>query len=519
MMSQSVEIKKLPVNTILSEIATYYKDSTLFVYRNKPFYKTRSEFYDVYKIKVDKGEVFSKFQVLNNTLNTKYNEGPVSFDETNHLVYVTRNRYNVKEMVEGGFSENPLEIDIYKEHKDIFTFTEKFKYNNKDYSVGHACFSPLTKRLYFSAKGKKTIGGTDLFFCTVKDNGDFGPVVSLGEKINTREDELFVSVNKGVMFFSTKGLSKRGPKNLDIYYIKEIDLLKNKRPESLGEPFNSKQDDFGIVFIDGQQGYLTSNRDNRQNYNHDIYYFNLGKPIEGDKEFDLLLTIDDPKKLKRLSSSNFKIIDTLTKKSLIKKITEEGIIVERPNENTAYKIVFNESLSFIDVEITPFTRKNNQILIIDSLNIKEKTIVIKNDTTKLLSSVDEMKEWFKENELNNYSLASFALNNIYFDYDKASISKLSSEVLNTLAEYLQINKVIKLKIFAHSDSRGNADYNLKLSDKRAQSVYKYLVEKGISNERFLEIKGLGESQLLETCEVCTQGQHERNRRVEFSIEK
>lgn len=523
------KVEKLSINTILSEITTQVKGDYLYVYRNKPFYKTHSEYYDLYKIKVDKEKVLSRFKKLDNDLNTRFNEGPVSFDKKNKLVYVTRNVYTKAQLKLKRLAENPLEIDIYNEVGDTFLFKKKFVHNDSTTSVGHACYSELTHRLYFSSKmkGRKGLrprGGSDLYYCDVLPNGEYGEPINLGKKINTRKDELFTMVNRGVLFFSTAGFQRGSRKDLDIYYITEMGLLKGQKPKKLDMPVNSLQDDFGITFIDGQRGYFSSNRGNKQDYNHDIYYFDLGEPIVGDDEFSLLLATQDERR-KKLTNSNFKVVNHKTRHELEKFVVEEGIIIEHLRENEKYDILFDETLNLVDVEIGPYTKANPaDVFLKDSIDLRDKVPVIVEvvDSTSLLSTIEEMQDWFSKNEEkikndSSSSTSSFALSNIYFEYDKAAISPKSSEILTTLAEYLKLNTKIKLKIFAHSDSRGDAGYNLLLSDKRANSVYQFLVDKGVTSERVIEKKGLGETQLIETCTECTEEQHERNRRVEFAI--
>jgi outer membrane protein OmpA-like peptidoglycan-associated protein len=508
--SNKYELIKLPINTALSEIATQVRGDYLYVYRNKPFYRVRSEYYDLYKINVNKEEVLSRFTKLDNDLNTRFNEGPVSFDDENKKVYVTRNVYTKKEMITKDLSENPLEIDIYEEVNDTFIFKRKFKYNDKNISIGHASYSELTHRLYFSANMKDSRGGADLYFCEVLSNGDYGPVVNLGKKINTKKDELFTMANNGVLFFSTSGFNKRETENLDIFYIREIDIARKREPKKLDFPFNSKQDDFGITFIDGQQGYLTSNRNNSRDYNHDIYYFNLGNPIIGDDEFDLELTIKGENKTK-LRYNNFKIIDKKTKQELKKTIVNGNVLIEQPKENNLYQVLFDESLNFKNAEIGPYTRIKREILLSDILELENKDIPIEitKDTIVLLSL----------EQINKDSIlpSSFALNDIYFEYSEFKVSDKSSEILNSLANYLSSHKKLKLKIYAHTDSRGNDQYNLTLSNKRANSVFLFLVSKGITSKRIIECKGLGETQLLEECIKCSKEQHQKNRRVEFIL--
>ena len=96
--------------------------------------------------------------------------------------------------------------------------------------------------------------------------------------------------------------------------------------------------------------------------------------------------------------------------------------------------------------------------------------------------------------------------------------------MDKLVEFLELNNNIAIEIRSHTDSRGNEDYNLKLSDKRAASVVKYLVAHGINSVR-LESRGMGETDPLEDCsqnpdcgteEVRNECDcHQKNRRTAF----
>jgi len=102
--------------------------------------------------------------------------------------------------------------------------------------------------------------------------------------------------------------------------------------------------------------------------------------------------------------------------------------------------------------------------------------------------------------------------NILFDFDKSNIKPESYPVLDEVAEYLKANPKVKMEIQGHTDGKGKAAYNLKLSDRRAESVKKYLVDKGIAADR-LETKGYGLTKPVAPND--TEENRARNRRVEF----
>ncbi len=115
---------------------------------------------------------------------------------------------------------------------------------------------------------------------------------------------------------------------------------------------------------------------------------------------------------------------------------------------------------------------------------------------------------------------TFEIENIYYDFDKANIRKDAASELDKLTNILRDNQHVLLELGAHTDSRGNDEYNLKLSNERAKAAVKYLTAKnGISDQR-LTWKGYGESQLLNECVngvECDENSHQRNRRTELKI--
>jgi len=110
-----------------------------------------------------------------------------------------------------------------------------------------------------------------------------------------------------------------------------------------------------------------------------------------------------------------------------------------------------------------------------------------------------------------------AVENIYFDYDKADIKRESFIALNKVLVVLKTNENMKIEINAHTDSQGKSDYNTKLSGARAEAAKQYLIENGINSNRLIA-RGFGETQPLIDCgDKCTEEEYQSNRRIEFII--
>lgn len=115
--------------------------------------------------------------------------------------------------------------------------------------------------------------------------------------------------------------------------------------------------------------------------------------------------------------------------------------------------------------------------------------------------------------------AAFVLKNILYDFDKSNIRSDAALVLDNVVSIMKQNPSLKIELSSHTDSRGNDDYNLKLSQRRADAAVAYIVSKEISRSR-LQAKGYGESRLVNDCGNgvdCSEEQHQENRRTEIKV--
>ena len=122
------------------------------------------------------------------------------------------------------------------------------------------------------------------------------------------------------------------------------------------------------------------------------------------------------------------------------------------------------------------------------------------------------KEKFEVNNIKKNE--PITLENIFFDFDKATLKSASFTELNKLFTFLQKNPSLKIKIQGHTDNRGNDNYNLRLSTDRAAAVFYFLKEKGIAVNR-LSYVGYGESRPIASNE--NDEGRDKNRRVEFMV--
>jgi outer membrane protein OmpA-like peptidoglycan-associated protein/tetratricopeptide (TPR) repeat protein len=113
------------------------------------------------------------------------------------------------------------------------------------------------------------------------------------------------------------------------------------------------------------------------------------------------------------------------------------------------------------------------------------------------------------------------IENIYYDYGSADLLDAARVILDKVIQVMKQDPDITIELDSHTDSRGTDEFNMTLSQKRAQTAVDYMASKGIDKKR-LSGKGFGESKLLNKCKdgvECNEDEHAQNRRVEFKITK
>jgi len=219
-------------------------------------------FLNLYMADRDEEGRLSNTTKLSGDINTKFHESSAVFTKDGNTVYFTRNNF-----VEGKKrrdSDRNIRLKVFKATKlgdNFWTNVVELPFNSDSYSVAHPALSPDEKRLYFSSDMPGTMGMSDLWYVDILGDNRYGTPVNLGAGINTEARESFPFISKqNVLYFSTDGRAGLG--GLDIFYTA---LDQEGMPTviyALGKPVNSNKDDFGfIIDEDTNMGYLSSNRD------------------------------------------------------------------------------------------------------------------------------------------------------------------------------------------------------------------------------------------------------------------
>jgi outer membrane protein OmpA-like peptidoglycan-associated protein/tetratricopeptide (TPR) repeat protein len=437
-------------------------------------------------------------------INTDYHNGPAAFSPTGDTIYFTRvNRLKKRIKIKANNPMNWFNFrgSKYINHNELYYSVKtpngwstpvSFPFNNPlKYSVGHPAASPDGNILYFASDMPGGFGGSDLYFCERIDSGGWSDPVNLGERINTSENESFPTVRKdGTLFFSSDGLQGFG--GLDIFAALGS---KNEweEPENLKSPYNSPQDDFGILFYDDlTSGFISSGRDS-ENGKDNIFKFDFQKPPQ---QFILAGLVINPDN-QPLSGAIIDIQESLSNKKIIDDVFTDA----------AGKF-------FIPIE------KNDYLAVASKNHYKENTFFLESemfsqDTIYITLMLEPQQVY----TANTSEIKEFQANNIYFDLNKHFIREDASIELDKIAVVMLDNDDIRVELSAHCDCRAGDEYNMLLSQRRAKSTVDYLVKKGIDKGNITAI-AYGKTKLINKCIIgieCSEEEHQENRRVEIKL--
>ena len=215
--------------------------------------KTGETFYELFYSELDPNGLPLKPQEFSTELNSQVHEGPVSFNRRGDQIFFTRS--NTKDGKTRADSEGRIGLKIYEAQRGYFDWEniKELPFNDNEFTCMHPSVSPDSKKLFFTSNMPGGYGGFDLYF--VERIGESWSIpINLGPDINTSKNEVFPFIHEsGVLFFTSDGHSGMG--GLDLFMI-DLSGRRWGRVINLGEPFNSEEDDLGIVLTPGgTRGY------------------------------------------------------------------------------------------------------------------------------------------------------------------------------------------------------------------------------------------------------------------------
>ena len=403
---------------------------------------TGSKAADIFMAQKDDKGKWGKPQAIDSELNSAFDEGVCCFSPDGRTMYLTQcktdaNYPRYATIVASSRSDatwsKPTEITI---SKDTLT------------SFAHPAVSPDGEWLYFVSDMPGGLGGYDIWRCRLFGNNEVGTIENLGPLVNTAGDEKFPAFRpNGDFYFSSDGHPGMG--GLDIYILKKG----ARNLEYPVAPLNSQGDDFGMTF-EGRynRGYFSSNRGDTRGYDH-IYSFYNPEIVQTVKGW--VYEQDGYE----LTAAQVYMVG---------------------NDGTNLKLSVRGDGSFTQ-EIKPG---------VDYVFLGTCKGFLNHQEQLRVEPVTKSEEYVLQFPLANIS-APVLIENIFYDFDKATLRPESQTALDELVNLLNENPNITIELSAHTDYKGSDQYNERLSQRRAESVVNYLIAHGIASDR-LTPKGYGE---------------------------
>jgi len=452
---------------------------------------------------------------FSNVINTNDNEGSATFNRTRDEIFFTR-----------CFDEESDHFcKILRSSKSGTSWSEPATVFPMDPSVNYR--DPVLIEndsvLIFSCDDPKGFGGKDLYYSVLEENDQWSAPDLMPPSINTIGDERFPTSDEDTLFFSSNFLAGLG--GLDIFktYLRSDNSW--SPPQNMGMPFNSSDDDFGLIYSPYQrdyvenEGFFTSDRGGKTK--DDIFHFIK----RSEKKIDTTSTIiEEPiveEKKELTTVLNLKVLEN---SYAIASDPNSLLLGTKPVENASILVDVNGEKESLNTD-----EKGNVLISVEESELyeflvgKKDYLNTKDEFTFSEADVDiiEGLKTFKMEIVIDRIFADIeiTLENIYYDLDEDFIREDAKPALDELYEILVNNPALSIQLSSHTDCQGEDDHNQDLSQRRAQSAVNYIVQKGIENS--ISAQGYGENQLAINCECedCTEDEHQLNRRTTFKILK
>lgn len=425
-----------------------------------------SEVYNLHRAKLNTSLELEKETQLPTNINSIFQEGPIAIDTIQKIIFLSRSSGKID-------NNNKVQVDLYQ-----YNYTKPnqipvpLQINRSGYSTLHPAVDYTNKRLIFASDRPGGHGGMDLYYIPLDQIDQNPELINLGADINTDNNETFPYVLKdGTLFYTNEAQTRNGDFEINMAL---------KGPENrwttylLSPPYNSEKDDFSFsLLINWGLGTFSSNRPGGKG-NDDLYFFQfqpqmnvlddsynfqpndtLVIPFEGVMQNDLkLMVAQDP------------MILLVEKKALLKERPQNGSVHLNDNGSFLYKAVPSRRSkdSFSYVVQSPFSTSKEAWV---HLHPKEEPITA------------DILETFRP---------------IFYDLDKNNLKENYRDRVEAVVRVMNQYPQMVIEIVSSTDCLGSAAYNLKLSQRRTNTILNYVKNRILNPER-LQGKGVGESNL------------------------
>lgn len=345
------------------------------------------------------------------------------------------------------------------------------------------------RTLYFVSDRRGGAGRRDIWVTTLNENGQWTRARNVGKPVNTQYDEIspFIHANNRVLYFASNGLIGFG--GYDIFFSERDSAASWTNPKNLGSPVNNHEDQFSLfITADGKKGYYSHEEIKEGGYTSSrIYEMDIPEENQIRYKSNYVKGIVRDKKTRQPLAATIELINLEN--------NETESLVSSDSVSGAYLIVLTQGAEYA-------LYVNRKAYLFRSLNFNYSAL---KDYEPIVLDIDLEKA--EEG-------TTAVLQNIFFDVDKYDLKEKSVTELEKILKFLKENPSFKVEISGHTDNVGADAYNLQLSQRRAQSVFNYLVENGIDARR-LSPRGYGASKPLAL--NTTEEGRQQNRRIEFKL--
>ena len=391
--------------------------------------------------KDDKGK-WQRPQVIDSELNSDGDEGVCAFSPDGRTMYLTQCKTDNNYPRYANIATSQRSDAAWSKASELVLTRDTLS------AYAHPAISPDGEWLYFVSNMAGGQGGYDIWRVRLTSSG-VGGVENLGAPINTPGDEMFPTFRpNGDLYFSSNGHEGMG--GLDIYIAKPSDQKDvHYTIEHPGYPLNSQGDDFGMTF-EGlhNRGFFSSNRGDGKGWDH---IFSFEKP-------EIIQTVKGwvyEQDGYELTAAQVYMVG---------------------NDGTNMKLSVKGDGSFTQ-EIKPG---------VDYVFLGTCKGFLNHQEELRVDTVTASQEYVLQFPLASIT-APVMIDNIFYDFDKATLRPESKEALDKLVDLLKENPNVTIELSAHCDYKGSAEYNKRLAQRRAEAVVEYLTEHGIENDRLTPV--------------------------------
>ncbi len=376
-------------------------------------------------------------------IDTGDEEGAATLSSTGEQMIFTRCRYD---------KSQAMGTELYSTSQSRGSWSEPIKLQVVGDSIiaAHPALSFDESVLYFVSDMPGGLGGKDIWKAE-KQGGSYGKPVNLGSAINTPGDEMFPFVrDNGELYFSSN--YRIGMGGFDIFKAVQKDDGEWE-VENMGSPMNSPGDDFGIAFVQGEnKGMFTSNR--KGSRSDDLYSF-----VVPPKIYQASGEVFDKETGNKIDGVTVRIIAT------------DGTNLRMRTQNGKFQLKLQPETDYVFAAF--------------------KDGYLRDKASASTIGLEDSKDFSFKLYLTPTD-SPINIENINYEFGSWELLPESKSSLDSLVQILVLNPTITIELMSHTDHVGSDQFNFDLSQKRAQSVVDYLIEKGINQQR-LVAKGYGET--------------------------